>query len=218
MKLSASLCDRTSKVTIIYTMRHAQTQFNTERRYAGSIDVELDAQGTGDASKISPCIQGLNLDVVITSSLKRSIQTANLLLGNSVPVVQNALCTERNFGIMEGRTWDEIQVLQPPVMLIQVGNDLHSVNPKGGEALEDVWARAKRFRGFIFAHYRGKKILVISHGVFLQMFHGLLRGLNCIESLAAYPANLELARFEFSGRRLIRESVDSLNGAQALRW
>lgn len=218
MKLSASLRDRTSKVTIIYTMRHARTQFNTERRYAGSIDVELDEQGTEDARQVSSRFKSLDLDVAITSKLKRSIQTASLLLENSVPIVQSALCAERNFGIMEGRTWDEIQVLQPPVMLIQVGNDLHSVNPKGGEALEDVWARAKRFRGFIFAHYRGKKVLVISHGVFLQMFHGLLRGLNCIESLAAYPANLELARFEFSGRHLIRESVDTLNGTQALRW
>ncbi len=218
MKFSASPRERASQATVIYTMRHARTQFNTERRYAGSIDIELDEQGTGDACRVSPYFKSLHLDVVITSSLKRSIQTASLLVGNNVPIVQSALCSERNFGIMEGRTWDEIQVLQPPVMLIQVGNDLHSVNPKGGEPLEDVWARAKRFRSFIFAHYRSKKVLVISHGVFLQMFHGLLRGLNCIESLAAYPANLELATFEFSGRRLLHESVDALNGAQALRW
>jgi hypothetical protein len=42
------------------------------------------------------------------------------------------------------------------------------------------------------------------------MFHGVLRGLNCIESLAKYPANLELYRFFFSGDRLVEEKVIKL--------
>jgi len=207
-----------SAETIINTLRHAHTQYNAERRYAGTIDVPLSEEGIRDAREASAKLAVVRFDVVVTSTLKRSIETARILAGDAAPVVQNRLCNERNFGVMEGLTWDEIQSLQPPILLITVGNDLHTVNPKDGEPFEDVWERAKRFRRFLFKEYKGSNILVISHGVFLQMFHGVLRRLSCIESLAVYPSNLELSRFRFSGERLVEEAVVKLAGAEALHW
>lgn len=53
--------------------------------------------------------------------------------------------------------------------------------------------------------HRGSSILVVSHGVFLQQFHGVLRGKNCIESLADWVSNLEMTSFTFSGNRLLEE-------------
>jgi broad specificity phosphatase PhoE len=102
--------------------------------------------------------------------------------------------------------------------MIRVGADLHTVNPRNGEPFEEVWERAKKFRRFVFEKYAGSDVLVVSHGVFLQMFHGVLRGLNCIESLASYPANLEMARFRFAGRRLADEEVVGLSDAVLFKW
>jgi broad specificity phosphatase PhoE len=208
----------TSPVTTISTLRHAHTRYNAERRYAGTIDVPLCEAGIRDAREAAAKLAGLAFDVVITSTLQRAFETAHILVGDTVPIVQSKLCNERNFGAMEGLIWDEIQGLQPPVLLIAVGNDLHTVNPKGGEPFEAVWERANRFRGFLFRAYRGSNILVISHGVFLQMLHGVLRGSNCIESLATYPSNLELATFEFAGDRHRSERVVRLIGSEALHW
>jgi broad specificity phosphatase PhoE len=115
-------------------------------------------------------------------------------------------------------TWDDIQTLDPPILMIRVGADLHTVNPRGGEPFEEVWERARKFRRFVFEKYAGSDVLVVSHGVFLQMFHGVLRGLNCIESLASYPANLEMARFRFVGRRLADEEVVRLSDAVLFKW
>lgn len=204
--------------TTISTLRHAHTQYNAEKRYAGSIDVPLSEIGMEDARRAASKLAGIKLDVVITSTLKRTVQTAQILVGDSTPIVQNRLCDERNFGIMEGLTWDDVQTLQPPVLMINVGNDLHTVNPKGGEPFEDVWERAKNFRRMIFDAYMGANILVVSHGVFLQMFHGLLRGLNCIESLGSYPSNLELARFQFVDEQLVEEKVTRLLGSEPPQW
>ena len=142
--------------------------------------------------------------------MRRAIETARLLAGESVPIVSTPLCNERNFGVLEGRTWDEVLELDPPVMMIEVGGDLHTVDPKGGEPFEDVWERAKAFRGFLFEKYAGKSVLVVSHGVFLQMFNGLLRGRSCIPSLAEFPANMEMTRFRFADGRLIDEEVERL--------
>lgn len=204
--------------TTISTLRHAHTQYNAEKRYAGSIDVPLSEIGIEDACQAAAMLAGIKFDMVITSTLKRAIQTAQILIGDSAPIIQNELCNERNFGIMEGLTWNDIQTLQPPVLMINVGNDLHTVNPRGGEPFEDVWERAKKFRRYIFESYAGKTLLVISHGVFLQMFHGVLRGLNCIESLGSYPSNLELAKFQFVDETLAEEKVMRLLGSEPPTW
>lgn len=197
--------------TIINTIRHGHTSYNAEKRYAGSIDISLNQKGVQDSCMAAEKLIDAKFDVVVTSTLKRSIETAQILIGNKkVSTIQSKLCVERNFGIFEGKTWDEVQNIQPPVLFINVGNDLHSVNPKDAEPFEDVWARAKKFRQFLFREYRGKNILVISHGVFLQMFHGVLRAKSCIESLGIYPANLELTTFYFAGNRLIDEKTVKL--------
>ncbi|MCI4444762.1 MAG: histidine phosphatase family protein [Candidatus Aminicenantes bacterium] len=205
-------------ITEIATLRHAHTQFNAERRYAGTIDVPLSELGIRDAQLAAEKLKEAGFEVIITSRLKRSIETARIISGDRIPIVKTKLCNERNFGIMEGLTWDEVLNLQPPIILIQVGGDLHTVNPKGGEPFEDVWLRAKKFRNFIFKNYQGQKILVVSHGVFLQMFHGVLRESNCVESLAKYPSNLELTIFRFSGNELLAEESIKLSGEEVFRW
>lgn len=204
--------------TIINTLRHAHTRYNGEKRYAGTIDIDLNEQGIRDTQLVAAILRDEGYDVVIASTLKRSYETARILVDGTVPIVQTDLCNERNFGILEGMTWEDVKLLVPPVLMINVGNDLHTVNPKGGEPFEDVWERAKKFRQLLFREYYGKNILVVSHGVFLQMFHGVMRGVTCIESLALYPANLELARFIFDGDHLAEEKVQKLAREEGASW
>jgi broad specificity phosphatase PhoE len=204
--------------TIISTIRHATTEYNAQRRYAGTLDVPLSERGVQEAREAAARLAGMGYDVVITSSLQRAWQTARIVAADKVPIVRSKLCRERCFGVMEGLTWDQVQDLDPPVLMIKVGNDLHTVNPKGGEPFEQVWDRARAFRRYLFKKHLGKHVLVISHGVFLQLFHGLLRGFSCIESLGTYPHNLELSRFRFSGQRLVDDKVQSVRKADPQRW
>jgi probable phosphoglycerate mutase len=204
--------------TSVSTLRHARTDYNEERRYAGSIDVPLSERGRREAEAAAARLKGQRFDLIIASRLRRTRETAEYFATDGVPIVQTRLCNERRFGIMEGLTWDQVQVLDPPVLMIAVGGDLHTVNPRGGEPFEQLWERARRFRRYLFQRYPGKNVLVISHGVFLQMFHGLLRGANCIESLAFFPANLELRRFDFSGGRLEDETAIRLDGSEEVPW
>lgn len=207
-----------ARQTIISTLRHASTTYNSEKRYAGTIDIGLSDIGRRDAQAASAKLKDEEYDVVITSGLRRSYETAQIIINDAAQIIRNKLCNERNFGIMEGLTWEEIQHLKPPILMIKVGNDLHTVNPKGGEPFEDVWQGAKRFCRYIFHEYRGKNILVVSHGVFLQMFHGVVRNLTCIESLSVYPSNMDLAKFVFCGNRLIEEEVVRLKSIEDNQW
>ncbi len=203
---------------MIYTVRHGHTMYNEEKRYAGMIDISLSEKGVKSCKDAAQGLAGYKFDVVITSKLKRTIETAKFLIPHHPKMIHTEMCNERGFGVMEGHTWDEIQSFDPPILMINVGNDLHTVNPVGGEPFEDVWQRAKKFRSFLFRNYKGKKILVVSHGVFLQMFHGLVKGLSCIESLGAYPANLELASFQFAGNKLVESKAVKLNQISSERF
>jgi probable phosphoglycerate mutase len=189
--------------TLISTIRHGHTEYNAQQRYAGSRDVPLSIEGVLAAQRASTAVAESRFDVVVASTLQRAVETARLLVNGSVPIVRSRLCNERRFGEMEGLTWEEVQDLCDPILTIRVGPDIHTINPRGGEPFEDVWERAKAFRRLLFNRYLGRRVLVVSHGVFLQLFHGLLRGQSCIESLAEHPKNLEMTTFRFVGLKLV---------------
>ncbi len=205
-------------VTSISTLRHARTAYNDEKRYAGTIDIPLSEKGRSQAQQAAARMRPLTFDLIATSQLRRAYETAKIISAGAIPIVRSRLCNERRFGILEGLTWNDVQSLDPPVLMISVGNDLHTVNPRNSEPFEDVWERAKKFRRFLFQRYAGRNILVVSHGVFLQMFHGVLSGLTCIESLAVYPGNLQLRRFDFTAERLTKESVVDLGQPETASW
>ena len=99
-------------------------------------------EGGGEAGRAK-------FDVVVTSTQRRAFETARILVGTTASRSSGASSVmSASFGVMEGLTWDDIQSLEPPILMISVGNDLHTVNPKGGEPFEAVWERAKEFRRF----------------------------------------------------------------------
>lgn len=206
------------KTTIIHTVRHGETEYNRQNRYAGTIDIPLSERGVADTLGAAKKLEGYRIDVVISSTLRRAIRTAELLVSNGIPVTKTDLCCERSFGMYQGLTADEVRDFQPPVLYIEVGGDVHSVNPPGAEPFEDLRERAKKFHRYVTKNYWGSNILIVSHGVFLQQYHGVLTGLSCIESLAVHKRNLELTTFEFKGRRLEKESAIRLMERDQVSW
>ena len=207
-----------SDFTTIFTVRHAETDYSVQRRYAGTIDISLNKNGIKDTKEASKKLSGIHFDVVITSTLQRSIETAGYLLGPATKLVKHSCCNERNYGRMQGLTADEVKYLTPKVEFIEVGNDTHSLNPPEGESFEQLHKRAEELSEYIFKNYRGLSILVISHGVFLQQFHGLLRGLDWKQSLAENVTMLELHKFRFNGNVLVDESVLKLIDRNQVSW
>lgn len=206
------------KNTTIHILRHAQTDFNVQKRYAGTIDVSLNQSGIRDCKYASKILIGMHFDLVITSTLKRTIETARFLLGGNFRSIQSEYCNERNYGEMQGLTEDEVEYLEPKIKYIKVGGNYHSLNPPGGESFESVQARAEKLLDLILREHAGLNLLVVSHGVFLQQFCGLLRGKNWIWALGHAIPNLLMTAFYLSGRRLVRESNIFLSERDQSNW
>jgi broad specificity phosphatase PhoE len=201
-----------NKITRILTIRHGQTLYNVEKRYAGSIDIPLNEKGIEDAENAAIILKDYELDVVITSKLKRAIQTAELLVaGRKIHIIQNQLCNERNYGKMQGLNYIEVEEIRPRIKYFKLNNDFHSLNPPHGETFPALRRRANLFSQFIFQNYPGSNILVVSSSAFMQQLHGIFRGTNCMESLRNEIRNLDCTTFTFNGRRkLIEEMTVSL--------
>jgi len=204
--------------TIVSTVRHGETDFNRQRRYAGTLDVPLNEAGIRDTMSAARKMGGMTFDAVVTSTLLRAVQTAQYLLGEDVGTVQTNLCCERDYGGMQGLTEEEVKAMRPKIMYIHEGNDYHSLNPPGGESFEELRQRAERFFDFIMSGYSGKKVLVVSHFTFLQQFHGLIKGHDWIASLGESIGNLHCYTFHLQGGRLVREEIMPLVDRRQSNW
>lgn len=195
-----------NKITRITTIRHGQTAYNAEKRYAGTIDVPLSEKGIKDAENAAIRLMDYKFDIVITSKLKRAIQTAELVVtGHNIQLIQNEFCNERNYGRMQGLNYIEVEEIKPRIQYLKLNNDFHSLNPPSGETFPALRKRARTFSEFIFQNYMGSDILVVSSSAFMQQLHGLYQGVDWIESLRNEIHNLACITFTFDNRKLIEE-------------
>lgn len=92
-----------------YVLRHGQTDWNLQARLQGSTDIPLNDMGREQARHAAEVLNGHGITKIISSPLSRALETARLV-GNRLalePVLDGRLI-ERNFGLFEGMTIDEV--------------------------------------------------------------------------------------------------------------
>jgi 2,3-bisphosphoglycerate-dependent phosphoglycerate mutase len=95
-------------------MRHAESEWNAKGLFAGWADVNLAPNGLQEAEAAGRLLaaSGLRPDVVHTSVLTRTVQTANIMLDVTglswLPVRRSWRLNERHYGALQGR--DKAQV------------------------------------------------------------------------------------------------------------
>ena len=195
--------------TLFYTLRHGLTELNRSKRTGGRLDAPLLDVGRQQAQDARGNFEGTSIDVVITSSLRRAIETAEIVTGwKREQMLIDDLAIERSFGEMEGLTQDEIREKFPSVIYVPIEHVRYSLNPPGGESFETLRARARAFLTRTLGAHRGKRVLVSSHQNFMQQLHGELRGLDPYASLRDDIVNLELNQFHLDADgRLIGHRV-----------
>jgi broad specificity phosphatase PhoE len=119
---------------------------------------------------------------------------------------------------MQGLTSNEVEDVRPRVKYVRIGDDYHSLNPPGGETIPMVRSRAKKLLRFLLKNHAGKRILIVSHGVFLQQFHSVIRNQDWADAMADPVRVLQLRRFKLSGRELLEEAMIPLTGKEGSRW
>ena len=160
-------------VTTLYLIRHGETIGSETKRYKGSLDVPMSEQGIAQIKEVSAFISDklrlagitknksyLNdihasfphmpddkeakLSAVYCSNLSRAMRSAEIIAGphGLKPLVVPEL-RERNFGVWEGMTFNEIKDRYPSEFEAWASNPVKYC-PVNGESTNEVYDRAIR--------------------------------------------------------------------------
>lgn len=187
----------------ICTLRHAAIDFGVQRIIAGRKDPPLSGQGREQVREMVAANLSLDFDLVIASPLRRAMETAQGVTGLAADdIVTSELCLERDYGRLEGLSPAERRAVRPETFYVSVGGVDHSLNPPGGETLEQLRDRVERFHASVLA-LDWANLLVVGHQTFLQQYHGYLRGLDVYHSLASSVTYLECTEFRLKNETLV---------------
>ncbi|WP_030146963.1 bifunctional RNase H/acid phosphatase [Actinoalloteichus caeruleus] len=181
--------------TRLVLVRHGETEYSRQRRYAGRGDVPLTDFGHEQAAAAGRRVARLVADgdsapvPVVSSPLSRTLDTAKLVadaVRGQVTVSERLV--ECDFGEWDGLTFGEAAERDP---------DLHarwlrdaSVAPPGGESLDEVHRRVRRARDELIAEHGGRTVVVVSH---VSPIKALLRMALDVGPSLMYRLHLDVA-------------------------
>lgn len=144
--------------TIIYLIRHGQTDWNVERRLQGHLDVPLNQVGLLQAEKVAKRFEKDSLDAIYSSDLRRARTTAEIIAApHRLTVLLHRGLRERSYGPFEGKRWDEI-----PEFHAGFRSDL--LTGEGVESWQQMQRRAVKAVEDIISRHLGQRVAVVSHG------------------------------------------------------
>ncbi|KAF7668549.1 hypothetical protein LDENG_00004990 [Lucifuga dentata] len=132
-------------------IRHGETQYNRDKLLQGQgVDTPLSETGVQQAEAVGQYLRDLRFHNVFVSNLQRAQQTAEIILRKNThcsgtEMVLDPLLRERGFGIAEGRSKEYLKN-----MANAAGQSCRDFTPPGGETLEQVRLRFKKFLRVLF--------------------------------------------------------------------
>jgi len=153
----------------IYLVRHGQTDANAEKKYCGQTDVDLNHKGLRDAASIAKVLKNTSFDTIVSSDLKRTIQTAELI--NEYHQLEIELIPdfrEINFGKFENLTFEEIGDKYPEEKKKMLKEKIN-YNFLEGESLRTLNKRVIQAFNQLLKEKKSEDLLIVSHGGVIRM-------------------------------------------------
>ena len=142
-------------MTLLYLVRHGETVDNAHHIMQGQTPGQLNENGIRQAEEVADKLKDEAIDAFVSSDLKRSIHTCELIARpHGMPVTTTPLLRERDWGSFTGKYIPELSNLNDP-----------SLWPDDIESLDALKRRAKDFMVWLKEQYPGQKVLAVGHGI-----------------------------------------------------
>ena len=157
------------KALRLLAVRHGATEWSQARRFAGSRDIPLTAQGRLQAEAAAQALAGIVAAAVYTSPLERARTSAEVIAKphRLEPVVEPDF-REMAFGTWEGLTRDELFTRFPAEARVWAGTP-HLLTPPDGEALTAVDSRVRAALEALISQHRGETVILVSHAIVTRL-------------------------------------------------
>ncbi len=175
----------------LYVVRHGETVWNKEGRVQGITDIPLTEKGISDALKLRDLVKSLNIDVVISSPLKRAIETAKLITDYRFPINIDDRIKERDWGLNEGANINEVD-------RIDCWDVILNTKVQNIESIQDFMYRVSEFIEDIKVRFKDKNVLVVTHSAVSRVIHYML---------GKIPEDGDLSKISIPNLRIIEYKI-----------
>lgn len=157
--------------TRIIAIRHGETSWNVDTRIQGHLDIPLSANGRWQAERLAGALRDEPLAAIYASDLTRAWETAQYVgRAKGIAVTREIGLRERGFGDFEGKTFAEIEVLQPEQSMRWRKRD-PDFSPTGGESLVALRSRVISAAQRLAAQHPGELIAMVGHGGVMDVLY-----------------------------------------------
>ncbi|MCL4193424.1 MAG: phosphoglycerate mutase family protein [Thermoguttaceae bacterium] len=148
---------------IAHCVRHGESEFNSEGRVQGHLDVPLSALGRRQAAAAATALAAETSEIIFASPLRRARETAEIISQRLGLLVEtDPRLKEINVGIFQGKRRDELPRLYPEEFARWKQNDPDFTIP-GGESQKDLERRGLEVFEAIRRSGR-REAIVVAHG------------------------------------------------------
>lgn len=178
-----------SGATKVVVVRHGETTWGAQGRFAGREDVPLTSRGRRQASSVGDRVKVLRPAIVLTSPLQRCRLTANAIGGAAgAPVVVHDALLDGALGEWTGQHPTDIENRWPAEFAHWRSDP--DAPPPGGESFNQIRARIDPLLRELVGQYRGRTVVLVTHAATSKMI--LLTALD-VPSHAAYRLRIDTA-------------------------
>ena len=182
----------------LFAVRHGETDWSRERRFAGGRDAPLTGAGRVQCEAVAKALAGSTIAAVYTSPLERARTSAEVIAKpHRLAVTVEPAFREMAFGEWEGLTRDEVAARFPEQMAAW-GATPHLVVPPAGEALTDVAARVAQGVRELIALHEGETVVLVSHAIVMRLIVLAALGLGAerLWTVDASPAGITEVEYQ----------------------
>ncbi|MHB8744213.1 MAG: histidine phosphatase family protein [Sulfuricaulis sp.] len=169
----------------VVVFRHGESVDNRNRVFSGWRDPELTDKGREQGKALAPQLKDLALDLIVTSDLGRSRETARLALSQHATIrwEEDARIKERNYGDLAGQSKEEWMKKDPERATLWRRS--YDVAPPGGENIKMVEARVFPFLDELVSRIRREKINVAlsAHGNSMRAIRRYFEHMDVVEEM-----------------------------------
>lgn len=159
-------------------VRHGETANHVTNKHIGVTDIPLGERGKRQALSLARTFAREKLDAVYTSPLIRARDTAQpIAKALSIQAEELSGLCDRNYGIWENMTMDEIQEKYPDEHREWYENWLEYEIPRGESERQIYERNAAALKVILDRHDKGK-VLIVSHLCCIQNILSLLLDMN----------------------------------------
>lgn len=140
----------------LFVVRHGETKENIGKVMQGNMDTILDEEGIKQAQTLIEKVKNHNINLIISSPLKRAYETAKIISNNNIKIITDDRLKSRNHGEFQGMSRTDMNLQS--YWNIKINNKY-----KYAESVKDLYNRVDSLLQEIKIKYNDKNVLLVTH-------------------------------------------------------